>query len=49
MCKWGYYAPAGYAYSFSQMFALIAQDLEVDVKVFTDEKEVKAWLGIGDT
>jgi len=44
--KWGIYAPEGYAYSFSQMFVLIARELVVNIRVFRDENEARTWLGL---
>ncbi len=45
-CKWSIYAPGKDAYIYSDLFAELTDHLELETKVFRDEKEAKNWLGI---
>ena len=45
-CKWAFYAPSDYPFSFSKMFAILSKDLIIEAKVFREEEEAKKWLGI---
>ncbi len=43
-CKWSVYAPHDDAFHFSVLFAKLTEELELETKVFDDEREAKEWL-----
>jgi hypothetical protein len=45
-CKWAFYAPDDYAYSYALMFATLSEDLLTDDAVFQDKNRAYEWLNI---
>jgi predicted CopG family antitoxin len=45
-CKFAIYAPSEDAYSFSDLFRRLTENLKLDARVFRSQCEAKQWLGI---